>query len=121
VSLKRNEAPQMTLATQAHELVQLLRAVVVALDRFDCYEQREYTRSLADRLRPFAAQFETAVVSERHRASAERVLADLAQVMDEVNGAATKGEMEIFDDDTLSRYWDLSTIFQDSRFSGQSL
>lgn len=76
---------QMTLATQAHELVQVLRAVVVALDSFDRYEQREYTRSLADRLGPFATQFETAVISERHRASAERVLADLAEVMDEVS------------------------------------
>jgi len=48
-------------------------------------------------------------------------LADLKGLMHEVNGAATKGELDVFSDDTLDRYWKLSTIFQESRFSGQGL
>ena len=76
---------------------------------------------MADRLRPLVAEPESTVVSERSRPAAERVLADISELMHGVNGAATKGEMEIFADDTLDRYWDLSTLFQESRFSGQSL
>ena len=111
----------MTLATQARELVEVLRSVVAALDRFKRSEQRHYTCSLADRLRPFVAQFESAVVAERNRAGAERVPADIIEVMREVNGAATKGEMDIFGGDMLDRYWDLSAIFRESKFSGDSL
>jgi hypothetical protein len=111
----------MTLTTQARELVHVLQAVVTALDRFDRPLQRDYTCEMADRLRPLVAELQSAVVSERNRPAAERVLADISELMHGVNGAATKGEMEIFADDTLDRYWRLSTIFQESRFSGQSL
>ena len=111
----------MTLATQAQELVRVLQAVVTALDRFERPAQRDYTCALADRLRPLVAELQSAVVSERSRPDAERVLADISELMHGVNGAATKGEMDIFADDTLDRYWHLSTLFQESRFAGQSL
>jgi len=111
----------ITLATQAQELVRVLRAVIAALDRFDRLGQRDYTTGLAERLRPLLAEFQSAVIEERSRPAAERVLADIKEVMHEVNGAATKGEMDIFSDATLDRFWDLSTLFQESRLSGQSL
>src|SRR5262245_59183304 len=111
----------MTLATQAQELVRVLQAVVTSLAGFDPPAQRDYTRAMADRLRPLIAELQSAVASERSRSDAERVLADISELMHEVNGAATKGEMDIFTDDTLERYWHLSTLFQESRFSGQSL
>ena len=111
----------ITLATQAQELVRVLQAVVAALERFDRLGQRDYTAGLARRLRPLVAVFQSAVIVERSRPAAERALADLKELMHEVNGAATKGEIDIFPDDTLNRYWALSTLFQESRFSGQSL
>jgi hypothetical protein len=98
-------------------LVRALQAVIAALDRFD----RDYTRAMADKLRPLVAELHSAVVSEHSRPAAERVLADINELMHNVNGAATKGEMDIFADDTLDRYWRLSTLFQESRFSGESL
>lgn len=99
----------------------MLQAVVTALARFDRPTQRDYTHSLADRLRPLVAELQSAVVSERSRSDAERVLADISELMHEVNGAATKGDMDIFADDTLDRYWHLSTVFRESRFAGQTL
>ena len=111
----------MTFATQAQELVCVLQAVVSALDRFERPAQRDYTRALADRLRPMVAELQSAVVSERSRPDAERVMADISEMMHGVNGAATKGEMDIFTDDTLGRYWQLSTLFKESRFAAQSL
>jgi len=111
----------MTLTSQAQELVRVLQAVVTALDRFDRPPQRDYTHAMADRLRPLVADLQSAVVSQRSRPDAERVLAEISELMHAVNGAATKGEIDIFADDTLDRYWELSTLFQESRFSGQSL
>ena len=110
-----------TLATQAQELVRVLQAVVTALDQFDRPVRRDYTRAMADRLRPLVVEFQSAVVSERSRLLAERALADIKELMHDVNGAATIGDMDIFPSDTLNRYWNLSTLFQESRFSGQSL
>jgi flagellar biosynthesis/type III secretory pathway protein FliH len=111
----------MTLATQVHELVRVLQAVVTALDCFNRPAQCDYTRSMADRLRPLVAELLSAVVSKRSRSDAESALADISELMRDVNEAATKGEMDIFADDTLDRYWHLSTLFRESRFSGQSL
>lgn len=111
----------ITLATQAKELVCVLQAVVAALDRFDRPGQRDYTTGLAERMRPPLAAFQSAVIKERNRPAAERALADIKEVMHAVNGAATKGEMDIFSDATLDRFWDLSMLFEDRRFSGESL
>lgn len=41
--------------------------------------------------------------------------------MDEVNGAATKGDMALSEDSTLDLFWDLSTLFREARFCGESL
>ena len=111
----------MSLASQADELLQVLRSAVVCLKQFGHDHQQDYIRSLANRLCPLVAEFEAAVAVEHDRARAERVLSDICEVMQHVNGAATKGEMAIFADDTLARYWALSTIFRESRFSGESL
>jgi len=111
----------ITLATQAQELVRILQAVVAALERFDRPGQRDYTTGLAKRLGPLLAKFQSAVIGERSRPAAEQALVDIKEVMHEINGAATKGEMDIFSDATLDRFWNLSTLFQESRFSCQSL
>jgi hypothetical protein len=111
----------MTLTSQAQKLVRVLQAVVSALDRFDRPTQRDYAHAMADRLRPLVTELQSAVVSKRSRSDATRALADINELMHEVNGAATKGEMDISADDTLDRFWHLSILFQESRFSGQSL
>ena len=107
----------MTLASQAQELVRTMQSVVTSLARYGL----DYTGTLADRLRPLVAELQSAIITRRSRPDAERVLADMSELMHEVNGAATKGEMAIFPDDTLDRYWHLSTIFRESRFAGQTL
>src|SRR5262249_37176736 len=107
---------QMTLASEAHELFRVLQAVVTALDRFNAPSQRNYTRAMADKLRPLMAEFQSAL-SEHSRSAAEGVLADIRQSMHEVNGAVTKGEMDVFTDDTLDRFWRISTLFQERRFA----
>lgn len=107
----------MTLATQAQELVCTLQSVVSDLDRYGL----DYTAKLAGRLRLLVAELQSAVITQHSRPEAERVLANISELMHEVNGAATKGEMAIFADDTLDKYWHLSTVFQESRFAEQTL
>jgi len=41
--------------------------------------------------------------------------------MYEVNGAAKKGEMDIFPEGLLNRFWQLSTIFQEQRYRDERL
>jgi len=50
-----------------------------------------------------------------------RTMAAIKEVMHEVNGAATKGEMDICAEGVLSRFWDLSTIFQEQRYRDERL
>ena len=109
----------MTLASQAHELIQVFRKIVSVLDCYDHDGKQNYTRSLTDRIRPLAAQFETAVISERDRVAADGVLANVSEIMREVIGAAS--HMGIPFGDALDRYVELSTLFRESRFSGENL
>jgi len=110
-----------SLQDEAVKLVEVLWAVVHALDDYKVDERVEHTRRLAARLRPLVASLEQAILRERSREAARDLMSDISPVMHDVNGAATKGEMAIFHNDTLNRYWKLSTIFQESRFSGDRL
>ncbi len=102
-------------------MVETLWRVIAALDGYDVDDRRTYAKELSTRLRPLVADLEKAVRCEKSRSHAEGILSDIAPIMDVVNGAATKGDMDIFADDTLNRYWDLNTIFRESRFRGQEL
>jgi hypothetical protein len=111
----------MTLRYEANRLVETLWQIIAELENYDADDRRVYAKELAARLRPRVMVFDQAVSCDQSRSQANEVLSDVASIMEEVNGAATKGDMEIFHDNTLSRYWDLKTIFQESRYSGQEL
>jgi hypothetical protein len=110
-----------TLQQEAGNLVETLWRVIAALDGYDADDRRDYAKALSGRLRPLVADLDQAVHREKSRSHAEDILFDIAPIMDVVNGATTKGEMDIFDDATLDRYWGLYTIFRESRFLGQQL
>ena len=110
----------MSLRSDANELVAVLCGVVRALGGFTG-RQANYTASLATRLKPLVVAFKRAVVQSQSREEATAVLDDIRPLMAEVSGAATKGEMQIFSDDMLSRYQQLATVFQESGYAGHSL
>jgi hypothetical protein len=111
----------MTLRAHAKKMIDVLGTVCVALDAYDADARKLYAKDLASRLRPLVKTFETAVMQERSREQAQEILTAIMPIMDEVNEATTKGEMALFKDETLKVFWDLSTIFCESRFSGESL
>ena len=75
---------------------------------------------LAGRLEPLVRRFDEAIHG-RSRAAAADALDDIKPVIYEISGATTKGELKIFSDDTLDRYYELATIFQESRYAGDAL
>ena len=111
----------MPLDADANQLVAVLWRAIGALEGFRDPSRANYTVDLATRLRPLVAEFERAVVHEHSREAASAMLDDIKPLMHEVSGAATKGEMDIFTDDSLDRYYQFATIFQQSRYAGQTL
>jgi hypothetical protein len=111
----------MSLDAHAKQLVAVLWSVIDALKRFRDPLRADYTVEMVTRLRPLVAEFERAVVHAHSREAASAMLDDIKPLMDEVCGAATKGEMDIFTDDTLDRYYQFATIFQESRYAAQTL
>lgn len=111
----------MSLDADANQLVTVLRRVIDALESFRDPLRASYTVDMATRLRPLVAELERAVVHAHSREAASATLDDIKPLMHEVSGAATKGEMDIFTDDTLDRYYQFATIFQESRYAAQTL
>jgi len=111
----------MTLRDDAIRLLGALRRAVRALEDYNVDDRATYAKDLAGQLRPLVAAFERAVTRDRSRSEAQAILCDIAPVMMEVSGAATKGDMPLFQDDTLSQYWDLYSIFREIRHSQELL
>jgi hypothetical protein len=113
----------MPLHSDAQKLVAILQAVIEALERFRHPTGASYAADMAVRLRPLVANFEQAIQAHS-REAASAALDEIKPLLHDVNGAATKGDLAIFphySDDTLNRYWQLETIFQETRYAGQSL
>ena len=73
-------------------------------------------------LYPHIEAFAMAIDTEHSVSHARDILADIAPILEEVNGAATKGDMAIFPDFALlDRYWDLRTIFQETRYAHETI
>jgi len=110
----------MSLQSEAQELLVVLQRVIRALECFRHPSGYSYAADVAVRLRPLVAQFEQAIHAHS-RENAEAVLDDIKPLMHDVTGASTKGDLEIFSDDTLDRYIEFATIFQESRHAAHSL
>lgn len=67
--------------------------------------------------------FETDVFVNCDRDAAKAALSKIETMMHTVNGAATKGEHNIFpsNSDLLNHYWDLHSVFRESDHEGESL
>lgn len=111
----------MTLASEAKELSETLQAIANGLESYDLDSRREYTSKMAQRLRPLVNSFHDIVVVEKSRNDAELQLDEIWELMHNINGAATKGEIDFVSDSVLNRYWELSTIFQEVRYAHEPL
>lgn len=110
----------MTLKSKARELCIALESITAGLERYDKDDRSRYTKQLAEILRPSVHKLEKAI-EEKNREEAKDALADISEIMHEVNGAATKGEIDFTSSEILNTYWDLNTIFQELRYRDEQL
>ena len=108
----------MTLRDDAIALSRTLNGIVTALEQV---EDSIYMRELATFLKPVVSQYDQAVYATRSREQAAAAIDELAECMDKVNAAVTRGEMQLFDDAVLAQYWNLHAIFREARYRHQSL
>lgn len=111
---------KMTLKTKSRELRTALEAIISGLERYDKDDRSRYTKELAASLTPSVSRLKKAI-EEKNREEAKDALADISEVMYEVNGAATKGEIDFISSKILNTYWDLKTIFQELRYRDEDL
>jgi len=111
----------MNLASEATELVLVLNKIVNGLESYYKDSGQAYTSKMAARLKPLVSSFENYVTVEKSKEAAKLQLDEIKELMHNVNGAATKGEIDFVSGDVLNRYWELSTIFQKTRFSHETL
>lgn len=114
----------MTLHTDALGLLETLKSVVEALKQFEHRSGAPYAEDMAARLEPLVSDLEVAIVQNRSREQASDLLASISPLLHNINGAATKGDLAIFpnrNDQTLNRYWDLETIFRESKYANEKL
>jgi len=114
----------MSLRSDALDLLRTLKRAVEALELFEHPNGASYSSDMAARLARAVEDFERAVLEAKSRDAAAEALNEIAPLMENVNGAATKGGLDFFPtygDDTLNEYWRLNTIFRETKYSHESL
>jgi hypothetical protein len=107
----------MGLREDTQRLLETLQSVAARLGAFrGSPAKREYTDHLQRRLVPLVEDLRSLIDGRADRAEILRAMAEITAVMHEVNGAATKGEMNLFPEGLLNQFWQLSTIFQEQRY-----
>lgn len=110
----------MGLWEDAQRLIETLQSVAARLGAFrGSPVQKEYTDHLQRRLVPLVERLRSMIDERTDRSEILGAMAEIKAVMYEVNGAATKGEMDIFPEGLLNRFWQLSTIFQEQQYHGE--
>ena len=110
----------MSLLTRhATELTGVLHGIVHCLRASDLPLGRSY----AQKLEPLATMLDAAVFESCDCDAAAQVMSEIDVVMNSLNGAATKGGFEFLatGSDLLNHYWELNTIFRETRYRGQLL
>jgi hypothetical protein len=112
----------MGLREDAQRLLEALQSVAAGLGAFrGSPVQKEYAEQLQRRLVPLVEDLRLLIDERADYSEVLRAMAEIKSVMYEVNGAATKGEMNIVPDGLLNRFWQLLTIFQEQRYRDERL
>lgn len=95
----------MKLRAAAEKLIQTLESVLAGLADFrGSHVQTEYTKHLHQRLLPLVHELKSLVGDRADRSEILTVMAAIKEVMYQVNGAATKGEMAICGEEILNTF-----------------
>jgi len=113
----------MSLRDEANTLSNAIMGIVHSLEAYAGDQGKAYIVETHARLSPLAVAFKNAVHDSGDRQLAEEVLTDIQPFMHGLAAATTKGEIPVFhyNDKNLDLYFDLHTIFQESRFQNATL
>lgn len=112
----------MGLRADVETLIEALESVASGLTDFQGFaDHMAYAKHLNHRLLPLIEDLRDQVAAGSDRSRILRTMAEIKDVMSEVNGAATKGEMAICKEGILDTFWRLSTIFQEERYRDERL
>ncbi len=104
---------------RATELIGVLQGILKCLEIY----QADISSKYADLLRPLIDDFEHTVFIKCSVAEAKDALYSINALMSTINGASSKGGCDFFPykSDLLNHYWNLETIFRESRYSKMNL
>lgn len=112
---------QTTLRHEALNLLHVLKAIDAEIRSYAGRTGLPHVAGMSASLESLLPVFEKAVLVDRDRAAANSVFGDIHLIVSEASAQATKGDLPIFSTGRLDRYWELSTIFQETRFRGEAL
>ena len=111
----------MTLAADAKELTECLNLIVAGLESYKEDSRSEYTSRMAEYLKPLVTSFNKMVSVDRSKELAELKFDEINDLMHNINGAYTKGEIYFVEEGVLEKYWQYCSIFQESKDEYKSL
>lgn len=107
----------MSLRNDAVELSRVLNQIVESAKD----SRSEYVAGLVKRIAPAVARYDAAVFELHSRDVASSALAEVADDLDALSAAATKGELHTFKGNALDLYWRLRTIYRESKYRDEAL
>jgi hypothetical protein len=117
-----------TLLQQARKLIEVLKNIIWELDECKCVActqrrqfETDYAHKFAQDLRPLLKDFEKSINVYRSREDAAQLLDFIDTIMSEAGAANSKGELNIFTHNDSSEFYELRTIFHESKYSGENL
>ena len=103
------------LSACAHEIVRCLE------NHKGKPHQVEYGRELAHQLRPLVAAYDSAIFDARSREAALDAVSAMNAHVKHAGVSADKGEMDFDFGSALNTYYELHTIFRETRYAAEEL
>jgi hypothetical protein len=110
----------MSLRKDAIELSVALNQIVAGLFAYESGCNLHAT-NLAKRLGPMVQAYDLAVFIRPSREEAHEAISALAESMDAVSAASSKGEMDFGLSEAINQYWKLYTIFRELKYRNELL
>jgi hypothetical protein len=113
----------MSLRNDAQTLSNAIQGIVNSLKRYSGNQGRQYIHDIHSQLAPKADAFQDAIGRLCDREVATQILSEIQPLMSSLAAATTKGEIPVFGykDKHLDLYYQLHTIFRESRYRNSTL
>ena len=113
----------MSLASDANKLLLALQAIVSCSENYADKHENKYISGYVSFLKPLVAQYAKAIKIKKSKDLAQLVLTEIAPQIERISAASSKGEMDIFENTNtaLEDYWELYTIFRESKYNNEIL